>query len=190
MHPAARSRLFLARRPWLYWAAVVALLGVVALSVHGRLLALDDARRSWGETRAVVVAVDDADAGEVPAVTVVHAPVALVPARAIAPDELMGPVRRAVGEGEIVVRADLASGSGPAALADDGQVVVAVDDPLVTSAEIGVGVAVYADGHTLTTGATVVGESDGALLVAVAGADAPLVSAAARLGTASLGFTG
>ena len=56
MHLVARARHVVARRPWLYWLVVVALAGGVGLITAGAVAEIDDARRSWGETRPVLVA--------------------------------------------------------------------------------------------------------------------------------------
>ena len=64
MHVAARARLVLARRPWLYWLVVAVLAATIALVVQGRVVDLDEARRSWGDTRRVLVAAGPLEPGE------------------------------------------------------------------------------------------------------------------------------
>ena len=64
MHAAARARLVLARRPWLYWAAVLLLAGATATVLAAAGGAIDDARRAWGETRRVIVATADLAPGD------------------------------------------------------------------------------------------------------------------------------
>ena len=59
MNPVARARHVLARRPWLYWSAVLVLAAVAGWSVAAAAAGVDEARRAWGATRDVVVATDD-----------------------------------------------------------------------------------------------------------------------------------
>ena len=61
MHVAARARLVLARRPWIYWLIVAVLAAMIALVVRGRVVELDEARRSRGDTRRVLVAAAPCD---------------------------------------------------------------------------------------------------------------------------------
>ena len=59
MNPVARVRHVLARRPWLYWLAVLRLAATAGLVVADAAAGVEAARRSWGATRPVVVAVVD-----------------------------------------------------------------------------------------------------------------------------------
>lgn len=189
MKIAASCRLFLLRRPWIYWIVVATAAVTVGLVVRDRLRSIDAQRSAWGETRLVWIAERDVDVGDIATVSLREFPIAMIPAAAVTPDTDVGIVRQRLRRGEIVVDADLGAGSGPAALADDGQVVIAVDDPLISTADPGATVAVYAEGLELTRGGRVMTSADGVVLVAVDERDAPVVAAAARLGTASLGFT-
>ena len=50
MNPVARARHVLARRPWLYWSAVLVARRVSpAGSVADAAAGVDDARRAWGD---------------------------------------------------------------------------------------------------------------------------------------------
>ncbi len=64
MSLVARGRYVLARRPWLYWLGVAILAGGCGLVVADAAAGVDGARRSWGETRAVVVATADLAPGD------------------------------------------------------------------------------------------------------------------------------
>ena len=64
MNPVARARHVLARRPWLYWSAVLALAAFAGWSVAAAAAGVDEARRAWGATRDVVVATDDLAPGQ------------------------------------------------------------------------------------------------------------------------------
>ena len=57
MHPVARLRHVLARRPWLYWSAVALLAAGIGVAAASAVAGVDDARRAWVDTRSVVVAV-------------------------------------------------------------------------------------------------------------------------------------
>ena len=204
---ADRARLELARHRRLRWLLVAALALASAAAVQRRADALDEARRGWATTATVLVAARDLRPGDELAIDALELPVVAVPPGALHADDRPdatpvagdggggGPVerraarvRRAVGAGEIVTHADLRVGVGPAAGAPDGTVVVAVRDPLVPVAEAGAAVAVHADGLELASGAVVVSAADGITSVAVDPADASIVAAAARDGTASLVF--
>lgn len=58
----ARLRRLLARRPWLYWAAVGAVALLIGLQVQAALAAVDHARRDWGTPVTVWVATAPAGA--------------------------------------------------------------------------------------------------------------------------------
>jgi hypothetical protein len=66
--------------------------------------------------------------------------------------------------------------------------VVGVIDPLASDPSIGLPVAVTSEGIVLVAAATVVGADDDVILIAVPTSEAPMVAAAAQLGTVSLLF--
>lgn len=186
MHVAARARLLLARRPWLYWLAVGVLATSTAMLVHQRITALDDARRAWGETRRVLVARDALAPGDPILVDDTELPVAVVPRDALAVLPTGARLRQHVADGEVLTIGDLTSRAGPGGRARPGTVVVGISDPLVPHTAIGAPVQVAADGLLLADGATVVDSIDGVVLVAVDAADGPAVAAAAQQGVASV----
>ena len=53
MHLLAWVRLMVARHPWIYWLAIVAVAGVAAVGSASALAGVDAARRSWGEQSTV-----------------------------------------------------------------------------------------------------------------------------------------
>lgn len=188
-------RWFLARRPWVYWLVVASLAAVVVAGVSDRLAAVERARSEWGDTRSVWVADADIEIGEAVVATRRQLPSVAVPDAALdatlaEPDGL---ARQRIRHGEVIVDADVASRSGPAAIAESGQVVVAVDDPLLATAvdelTAGLGVAVYADGVLLTDHAEIADVIGGVVFVAVPANDAAVVTAAAQMRVASLAFT-
>jgi len=186
MHVVARARLVLARRPWLYWAIVGALAAVLTTGVHHRLAALERARHDWGVTRSVLVAERTLEPGAAVAVRTVDFPVALVPPGAVSALEPPVELRQRVGEGEVLTELDIDAGSGPAARAAPGTVVVALSDPLSRNVDIGLSVQVAADGLIIAESATVVDTIDDVVFVAVAPSEGPTVAAAAQQGTAAL----
>ena len=56
MHVAARARLVLARRPWIYWAVVAVFAGLAAATVQAHISSVAAERDRWGATRTVLVA--------------------------------------------------------------------------------------------------------------------------------------
>jgi hypothetical protein len=170
----------------LYWAIVGALAAVLATGVHHRLAALERARHDWGATRSVVVAERTLEPGAAVAVRTVDFPVALIPPGAVSALEPPVELRQRVGEGEVLTELDIDAGSGPAARAAPGTVVVALSDPLSRNVDIGLSVQVAADGLIIAESATVVDTIDDVVFVAVAPSEGPTVAAAAQQGTAAL----
>lgn len=186
MHVAARARLVLARRPWLYWLGVITLAALLAALVHGRIAALDDARQEWGATRRVLVARSPLAPGGPILADEVELPLA-----ALSPDALTelpadARLRHHVARGDVLTTVDITARPGPAARAEVGTVVVGLADPLGSHAAIGAPVQVAADGLLLADAATVVDVIDDVVFVAVDAADGPAVAAASQQGLATL----
>ena len=186
MHVAARARLVLARRPWVYWAIVVTLAAALAVGVNDQLTALDEARHDWGSTRSVLVAGRPLEPGDPIEAHAVDLPVAAIPPGAL--DDLPdgARLRQRVAIGEVLTELDVTAAPGPAARATSGTVVVALSDPLSRGVVIGSRVQVAADGLVIAENATVVEVADDVIFVAVDAAAAPMVAVAARQGSASL----
>ena len=102
MHVAARVRLVLARRPWAYWLIVATLAALPALAVHDHMTRLDQARRSWDETRLVLVASTTLGPGEPILTRTVEVPVALLPAGALEELPAGARLRQRVADGEVL----------------------------------------------------------------------------------------
>jgi len=188
MNVAARARHVLARRPWLYWAAVL-LLGIgIAVVVARAAGGIEEARLAWGETHEVVVAGADLEPGDalagrverrsLPAPMIPSAALTAVPAGAVA--------RQHVTEGEVVVDGDVAASGTPQALIPDGWAAVAVAEAVPTGARVGDEVRPVAGGVELAGEGLVVGHSGDAVLVAVPRADAAAVALAATSGELAL----
>lgn len=182
-------RLALAKRPWLHWAVVSALAAAVGVGVHSRLAAVDEAKQQWGDRRTVWVAARDLVPGDPLDAVARSLPLVAVPAGVVDEVEPGTTARQHVTAGEPITFVDLVVGTGPAAAADDGTVVVPISDPFVSIAPVGADVAVYAEGLVLAAAARVVEVADDVVFVAVDEADGPLVAAAAQLRTASIVFT-
>ena len=186
MHVAARARLVLARRPWIYWAVVATLAIVAATVVHGEIASIGAERDRWGSTRSVMVARHRLEPGDAVAADLVTLPVAALPSGALetAPTDAL--IRQRVAAGEVLTELDLTSRSGPAALAGTGTVVVALSDPLARDVVAGLRVRIVADGLVVAESAEVTGVVDEVIFVAVDDRDAAAVAAAAQRGLASL----
>ncbi len=186
MHVAARARLVLARRPWIYWAVVAVLAGLAAATVQGQISSIAAERAGWGTHRTVVVSSRHHEPGDPLVAAFAVLPVAAVPDGAL--DELPGDavVRQRLATGEVVTGLDLTSRRGPAALAEPGTVVVALSDPLARDVAVGLDVQVSADGLVVADDATIVGIVDDVVFVAVNERDGPSIAAAAQQGVASL----
>jgi Flp pilus assembly protein CpaB len=119
MRPARRIRLFVARRPLVYWLLVAAVAVATASLVLTRLVALDEARRQWGRSRTVLVARHELRPGDLVGASDVRAarwPEGLVPDGVL--DRLDRPtvVAAAVEAGEPLLVTRLGrAGAGPVA---------------------------------------------------------------------------
>ncbi len=185
-------RLAMARRPWIRWLVI----GVAASSagwlVFGQLQDVETARRSWTDQRTVFVAAHDLAAGEPLVAEERRLPPAAIPASALTESPTGDLARQRIGAGEVITATDLADGVGPAAVAEDGEVVVAVSDPLLLAAtaslSVGLHVAVHSEGVVLAERARIVAIDGEVVFVALDASDAPTVSAAAQARLASLAF--
>lgn len=186
MHVAARARLVLARHPWFYWVVVAALAAAAAAVVHTRLAAIDAARDGWGSGRTVLVAQHRHEPGDPIRAALTVLPDAAIPDDALVDVPVGAVVRQRVGVGEVLTRLDITAGTGPAALAEPGTVVVGLYDPLARDVTPGLRVRVTADGLVLAGDAEVTGVADDVIFVAVDDRDAAAIAAAAQQGIASL----
>lgn len=188
MHVVANARMFLARRPWVYWVVVAALTALVIVVVRDRLTAIDARRESWGATQGVLVADHDLAPGDPIDVSRVDVPLAVLPAGAITDLPPDARLRQRVAAGEILVGIDITATPGPAGGADPDTVVVAISEPLGRSLTTGLAVQVTAEGIILAERATIVELADDVVFVAVDPADAAAVAAADRADLATLLF--
>lgn len=179
-------RRVLTRHPWFYWVIVVGLAALLASATQSNLRSVRHARDDWGITESVWVATADVAPGVqlTGHVTRRDVPRAMMPTSAIIDGEIGGVARQHIAEGEIVTAVDVTATNGPLALVPSGWLVVVVSKS--PGASIGSSVHVAADGVVLTRQALVVGEVDGALLVAVPEEIAPLLPAAAKSGSLAL----
>jgi hypothetical protein len=183
-----RLRLELARRPWLYWLAVAVAAGTAAVSMLTVTNRLDDERARWGTPVDVLVASRDIAPGDTVdgAVSTRSYPAALVPESAASRVAVGSIARRHIGAGVIITRADLAAGSAPRSLLEQGQVAVAVVEHVRTGVRVGDRVTVVSEGVVLATHATVVGTDAATIMLAVDASAAPPLAAAAAANGVSL----
>ncbi len=186
MHVAARARLVLARRPWIYWVVVVVLAVAAASSVRSEMASIASERDTWGSASSVLVARHQLEPGDPITADLVSLPLAALPDGALTDEPTGAVVRQRVAAGEILTRLDVTSRPGPAALAEPGTVVVALSDPLARDVVVGLNVQVTADGLVVADAARVTGVVDNVIFVAVDTDEAPTVAAAAQQGVASL----
>jgi hypothetical protein len=169
MNPVARLRHVLARRPWLYWLGVLLLAAIAGLLVADAAARVDAARRAWGVTRPVVVAVADVAPGEVlDGVTDVKSlPEPMVPGEAVTELPVGATARQRLAAGEIVTAHDVAPTPGPRSLIPDGWRAVPVAEPVPSGAAVGDEVAVASGGIVVSDDGVVVGALADGVLVAV-----------------------
>jgi hypothetical protein len=169
MNPVARVRHVLARRPWLYWLAVLVLAATAGLVVADAAAGVEAARRSWGTTRPVVVAAVDVAPGQLLAdhVEVRTRPEPMVPAGAVSELPPMATARQRVGAGEIVTAHDVSATPGPRALIPDGWRAVPVAELVPLGAAVGDEVTAASGGVVLADDGVVVAELADGVLVAV-----------------------
>jgi hypothetical protein len=188
MHFIVRVRIFLARHGWVRWAIVLALTAGVGWTSHQHATALEREREAWGVTVDVVVASVDLEPGDPIDAEIIAMPAAMLPSEALTALPPDGRVRQRVVSGAVITTADISRADGPAAFARPGTAVVGVVDFLAVGASIGLPVVVTSEGVVLAAEATVVGADDDVVLIAVPLSEAPMVAAAAQLGTVSLLF--
>ncbi len=186
MHVAASARLVLARRPWVYWVVVALLAATAAAVTQTQMSSIAAERNRWGATRSVLVASEPLEPGDPLAADLVELPIAAIAVGALIEHPVGAIARQRLAAGEMIMDVDIASGSGPAALAEPGTVVVALSDPLARDVVVGLAVQLVADGLVLAESATVTGIVDDVIFVAVARPDGPAVAAAAQQGIATI----
>ena len=198
----------LAERRGVWWAAAVVLAVASAAVVVRATGDADAARRRWGSTRAVAVAVAPIDAGiaiDASAVAVRDVPAGLVPDGALGtvPD---GRVALApIVAGEVLVEARLAPAglSGPAALVPPGWRAIAVPSgagpgppPLAVGDRVDIFATFLAEAGTepptvaVAEDALVVAVDDEGVTVAVPEVDAARVAFATTAGAVTLALRG
>lgn len=185
-------RIAMARRPWIRWLVIGVAASTAGWLVLGQLQDVETARRSWTDQRTVFVAAGDLAPGELLVVEERLLPPAAIPASALAESPSGDLARQRIAAGEVITEIDVADGIGPGAVAEDGEVVVAISDPLLqgasSSLSIGLHVAIHSEGVVLAERARIVAMDGEVLFVALDSSEAPTVSAAAQMRLASLAF--
>ena len=181
-------RRVLTRRPWLYWIVVSALAILLAVAAQANLTEVRRARDSWGDITTVWVATAHIAPGEPVSghVTLRSFPNAMVPEHAVVGDAVNGLARQRISLGEVVTTADLTAADDQLSLVPAGWLAVVVTESPRSGAAVGSSVRLAADGVIIADQALVIGDVDGATLVAVPEVVAPLVPLAAASGTLTL----
>jgi hypothetical protein len=187
-----RIRLIVARRPWIRWLIIFGIGLLVALMVSGQLQRIDTARAAWSDQSDVWVAAADHSPGDMLVAERRTLPRLAIPPAAVDHITSGATARQQLRRGEVIVDSDVTALSGPAAVADVGQVVVPVSDPLLTMASgslsIGVSVMILSEGIVLASDAHIAAIDGDVIFVAVDVADAASVAAAAQVRAASIVF--
>jgi len=185
-HVLARVRLVVARHPWLYWMAVAALAGTVAIGVSDAMAKVDAARRSWGTQQSVWTATNRIEPGQTITAERVQVPRAVVSSDAAEASPVGAIAKQHIAAGEIVTDADVAV-PGTAGLIPDGWVAFAVPESVEHFAA-GEHVNVYTTDR-LISGGVVVDAGDSDVMVAVAADAAPMMATALQSGAVTVGLT-
>ncbi len=188
MRLLSRCRTAAARHPLVYWSAV-ALLGLTAGgSMWHERARVATARASWGTTRLVAVAAADLAPGDRPTVHAEELPIAMVPAAAVAPDEVHGDlvVVQHVGAGEVLTSFDL--GSDTLTLLPPGWVALAARVEPPPPVAIGDHVQLLGNDATLADDAVVVDVADDVITFGVPADTALAVAEAGRLQQLAVGL--
>jgi hypothetical protein len=175
-----------ARHPWIYWLAVVVMVGVIALGAAKAMAGVDAARRSWGTQQTVWVATAAVEQGQPITATARDVPAAVVPAGAVAESPDGASARQRVGPGEIVTDSDVTA-RGSAGLIPDEWVAFAVASSVEHFAT-GDHLMVYS-GDQLVSAGVVVDTGDSELMVAIPAEAASAMAAALLADTVTLGIT-
>jgi Flp pilus assembly protein CpaB len=179
---AVAARRLLARRPWLYWAAVVAVAAATSAAVRSHAAGIDRAIAEWGATRPVLVTRVALSPGDPVVGDWREYPESLIPDTALTPADGQRLARHHLDPGEIITVGDTVGG-GPLARLPDGWLAVAVIESPPSGAGPGDRVQLASDGITLAGEAIVIGTAADATLIGVPSEIAPLVPLAAQQGT-------
>ena len=201
VRPLRRVRLFVARRPIVYWVLVAGAAALTAAFIVDRTAAADGARQRWGDRRPVVVATVDLAPGLVLGDDNTRTeawPVALLPDDALRSLPAGAVVAEPIGAGEPVRRRRIGrAGAGPvAALLPIGTrgVTVPVGDappPVSPGDRVDVVAAGLAsDGSLVAADALVVAVDERSVVVAVRAAELPAVAGALVGGTVVMAISG
>lgn len=185
MQLLASVRLTLARRPWIYWLAVVSVAGAVGLGAAGALGDVDKARLAWGEQRSIWVAAAAIEPGQPIVTDRRQVPAAMVPAAAVGSSPANAKAVQRIDAGEIITTGDVSAG-GTAGLVPAGWVAFGVPSP-AGRFSTGDHLRVYS-GEVLVASGIVVDSGDDALMVAIPESAAPAMSSALLAGTVTIGL--
>ena len=122
MNPVARVRHVLARRPWLYWLAVLVLAATAGLVVADAAAGVEAARRSWGDTAPSSLPLSTSPLVSSSPTTSRSGrrPEPMVPARAVSALPSRATARQRIAAGEMIMAHDVVATDGPQAMIPDG----------------------------------------------------------------------
>ena len=192
-HWPSRLRLLLARRPWIYWLVVAALTAGVVNTVVRASMRIEHERASWGATITILVTTRDVAPGERVAAAIVRRdyPVAMVPATALADDDLPADAvaLQRITAGEVLVAVDVTHAAGPAALLPSGWLAVHVAATATAAFAVGDSVALLGDGQLIAADGLIVAVELDGLLVGVPAPDAAVVADAVTRGSIAVALS-
>lgn len=188
MSVLAQLRRLLARRPWLYWAAVGSLAVLVGALVSQATAQVEAAKRSWGETRGVMVAIVEIEPGDSMAGATQRRqlPAPMVPGDAVDELDPGATATQRIALGELVMAHDVGAVRDPQVLIPDGWLAVSIAESVRSGVRTGDDVSVASGGVVLASDAVVVGGLEGSVLVAVPASEAAQVAQAATTGDIAL----
>ena len=173
--------------------AAVALLAVgIAVAAASAVAGVDDARRAWGATRSVVVAVAELAPGDplIGRTELRPHPAPMVPASALTAVPPAAVARQRVAAGEVLVELDVVAGHLPVALVPPGWRGVAIAEPSRRAPSSAISWPRRAAGLIVADDGVIVGRTESTVVVAVPAVDAPAVAAAANAGDLTLLLVG
>lgn len=179
----SRTRMLVARRPWIHWSVVAALAVLVGASVTVGLAGVRRERDAWGRSRSVLVATREVAPGEPLAGAVAQrtVPVAAVPAAALSIIAGSATAVQRISVGEMIVETDVATASGPRALLPERWLAIDIADVSNTRLfAVGDPAAVLAGGRIVAADAIVVAVTDTDVVVGVPAEVAAVVADAAN----------
>lgn len=172
----------------MYWVAVGSLAVLAGVLVSQATAQVEAAKRAWGETRGVMVAIAEIEPGDsLAAMTQLRQlPAPMVPDDAVDELDPAALATQRIALGELVVAHDVSAVRSPQAFIPDGWLAVSVSEPVRSGARTGDAVSVSSGGVVLAADGVVVGSVEQSVLVAVPASEAAQVAQATTTGDVAL----